>query len=115
MEKYAIKDIRELIQMAQTTKHVFATLKSDFKLTYEELYILNHIHASEATAFNVREIVKTSELKPYYVTKAVQKLKELGYLSKKRNELDERTVIIEVSKAQRRKIDALFEKIRTIL
>lgn len=115
MEKYAIKDIQELIQMAQTTKNIFATLKADFKLTYEELYILNYIHASNSGSFNVREIVKTSQLKPYYVTKAVQKLKELGYLSKKRNEMDERTVIIEVSKAQRRKIDTLFEKLRVIL
>ncbi|PWZ97730.1 MarR family transcriptional regulator, partial [Staphylococcus pseudintermedius] len=52
---------------------------------------------------------------PYYITKAMQKLKDFGFLTKKRNEQDERTVIIEVSKEQYEKIASLFNEIETLL
>ncbi|WP_415409502.1 transcriptional regulator, SarA/Rot family [Staphylococcus agnetis] len=82
-------------------------------MTYEELFILVHVHEKRLPAYNVKDIITVSKFKPYYITKALQKLKENGYLSKKRNEQDERTVIIEISKEQYAKIDQLFEDIES--
>ncbi len=45
----------------------------------------------------------------------MQKLKDYGFLTKKRNEHDERTVIIEVSDEQYTKIEALFNEIEALL
>ncbi|MFP6334269.1 transcriptional regulator, SarA/Rot family, partial [Bacillus subtilis] len=61
--------------------------------------------------YNVKEIIKNSKFKPYYISKAVQNLKEKGLISKKRNDKDERTVAIEVSKIQHRKIKNLLMEI----
>ncbi|WHI56037.1 transcriptional regulator, SarA/Rot family [Mammaliicoccus lentus] len=55
--------------------------------------------------------MKNSKFKPYYISKAVQNLKEKGLISKKRNDKDERTVAIEVSKIQHRKIKNLLMEI----
>ncbi|WP_439848910.1 transcriptional regulator, SarA/Rot family, partial [Staphylococcus epidermidis] len=44
----------------------------------------------------------------YYLTKALQKLKDLNLLSKKRSVHDERTVIVFVSDEQREKIKKLI-------
>ncbi|PTE56708.1 MarR family transcriptional regulator, partial [Staphylococcus epidermidis] len=44
----------------------------------------------------------------YYLTKALQKLKDLNLLSKKRSVNDERTVIVFVSDEQREKIEKLI-------
>ncbi|QLK86659.1 MarR family transcriptional regulator [Staphylococcus sp. 17KM0847] len=114
MEKYAVKDMRELMTISHTTKYLQATIKREHNLTYEELFILTFIHENRYPTYNVKDIIRASEFKPYYITKALQKLKELGFLSKKRNEKDERTVIVEVSKPQYRKIDALFTKIEQL-
>lgn len=62
----------------------------------------------------MKDIITVSKFKPYYITKALQKLKEQGYLSKKRNEQDERTVIIEITKDQYKMIDQLFKQIETL-
>ncbi|WP_345772350.1 hypothetical protein [Mammaliicoccus sp. R-M65] len=56
-------------------------------------------------------MIKNSKFKPYYISKAVQNLKEKGLISKKRNDKDERTVAIEVSKIQHRKIKNLLMEI----
>ena len=53
-------------------------------------------------------IATCSEFKPYYLTKALQKLKDLNLLSKKRSVHDERTVIVFVSDEQREKIEKLI-------
>ena len=41
------------------------------------------------TKSHLKEIAKCSEFKPYYLTKALQKLKDLKLLSKKRSLQDE--------------------------
>ncbi|MCJ0967952.1 hypothetical protein NGB92_03860 [Mammaliicoccus sciuri] len=45
------------------------------------------------------------------MSKAVQNLKEKGLISKKRNDQDERTVAIQVSKIQHKKIKKLLMEI----
>ncbi|MDO5375375.1 transcriptional regulator, SarA/Rot family [Staphylococcus rostri] len=114
MEKFAVKDMKELMVISYTSKYLQSTIKREYNLTYEELFILTFIHGSRKPSYNVKDIIRASEFKPYYITKALQKLKELGFLSKKRNEQDERTVIVEVSKPQYRKMDVLFEKIEKL-
>lgn len=103
--------MKEFIEITRTTKAVFSNIKKEYALTYEELYILVHLHENELPAYNVKDIITVSNFKPYYITKALQKLKENGYLSKRRNEHDERTVIIEVSQEQYQKIKQLFNEI----
>ena len=57
---------------------------------------------SESNEISSKEIATCSEFKPYYLTKALQKLKDLNLLSKKEVH-DERTVIVFVSDEQREK------------
>ncbi|MEB7825181.1 MarR family transcriptional regulator [Staphylococcus chromogenes] len=78
------------------------------------MYILVYVYEKRLPAYNVKDIITVSNFKPYYITKALQKLKEQGYLSKKRNEQDERTVIIEITKDQYKMIDQLFKQIETL-
>ncbi|MDK7943721.1 MAG: hypothetical protein QP807_08515 [Staphylococcus epidermidis] len=68
----------------------------------------NHILKSESNEISSKEIATCSEFKPYYLTKALQKLKDLNLLSKKRSVHDERTVIVFVSDEQREKIEKLI-------
>ncbi|PTH56364.1 transcriptional regulator, SarA/Rot family [Staphylococcus agnetis] len=113
MKKFPIKNMKEFIAVSRTTKEISSNIKQQYALTYEELFILVHVHEKRLPAYNVKDIITVSKFKPYYITKALQKLKEKGYLSKKRNEQDERTVIIEISKEQYAKIDQLFEDIES--
>ncbi|WP_345952337.1 transcriptional regulator, SarA/Rot family [Mammaliicoccus lentus] len=69
------------------------------------------MYKGEKDCYNVKDIIKNSKFKPYYISKAVQNLKEKGLISKKRNDKDERTVAIEVSKIQHRKIKNLLMEI----
>lgn len=109
--KYPVKNMKEFIAITRTTKEISYNIKQAYALTYEELFILVHVQEKRLPAYNVKDIITVSKFKPYYITKALQKLKENGYLSKKRNEQDERTVIIEISKDQYEKIDQLFQNI----
>ena len=57
-----------------------------------------------------KEIATYSEFKPYYLTKALQKLKDLQLLSK-RSVQDERIVIVYVTDEQRDKINKLIAEL----
>ena len=114
MKKYPIKNMKEFIAMTRTVKETSNVIKQQHGLTYEELYILVYVYENRLPAYNVKDIITISSFKPYYITKALQKLKEQGYLSKKRNEQDERTVIIEITKDQYEKIDQLFKQIEAM-
>ncbi|HAR4239109.1 HTH-type transcriptional regulator SarR, partial [Staphylococcus aureus] len=48
---------------------------------------------------------------PYYLTKALQKLKDLKLLSKKRSLQDERTVIVYVTDTQKANIQKLISEL----
>ncbi|UXR69307.1 MULTISPECIES: MarR family transcriptional regulator [unclassified Staphylococcus] len=83
MEKYAVKDMKDLMIISYTSKNLQSAIKRQFNLTYEELFILTFIHENRAASYNVKDIIRASEFKPYYITKALQKLKELGFYRKK--------------------------------
>lgn len=78
-----INDINDLVNATFQVKKFFRDTKKKFNLNYEEIYILNHILRSESNEISSKEIAKCSEFKPYYLTKALQKLKDLKLLSKK--------------------------------
>ena len=103
-----IKDINDLVNATFQVKKFFRDTKKQYNLNYEEIYILNHILKSESNEISSKEIATCSEFKPYYLTKALQKLKDLNLLSKKRSVHDERTVIVFVSDEQREKIEKLI-------
>ena len=103
-----IKDINDLVNATFQVKKFFRDTKKQYNLNYEEIYILNHILKSESNEISSKEIATGSEFKPYYLTKALQKLKDLNLLSKKRSVHDERTVIVFVSDEQREKIEKLI-------
>ena len=106
-----IKDINDLVNATFQVKKFFRDTKKQYNLNYEEIYILNHILKSESNEISSKEIATCSEFKPYYLTKALQKLKDLNLLSKKRSVHDERTVIVFVSDEQREKIEKLAKEI----
>ena len=101
-----IKDINDLVNATFQVKKFFKDTKKKYNLNYEEIYILNYIVKSKKD-----EIATYSEFKPYYLTKALQKLKDLQLLSKKRSIQDERTVIVYVTKEQRERINALIAEL----
>lgn len=108
METIAIRNIVELVSINKKAKEHLAKIKSEFVLNFEELYILVYVYKGERDCYNVKDIVKQSKFKPYYISKAIQSLKDKGLIAKKRNEKDERTVAIQVSKAQHKKIKNLL-------
>ena len=92
-----IKDINDLVNATFQVKKFFRDTKKQYNLNYEEIYILNHILKSESNEISSKDL-----------TKALQKLKDLNLLSKKRSVHDERTVIVFVSDEQREKIEKLI-------
>ena len=106
-----IKDINDLVNATFQVKKFFRDTKKQYNLNYEEIYILNYIVKSKKDEITSKEIATYSEFKPYYLTKALQKLKDLQLLSKKRSIQDERTVIVYVTKEQRGRINALIAEL----
>lgn len=78
-----INDINDLVNATFQVKKFFRDTKKKFNLNYEEIYILNHILRSESNEISSKEIAKCSEFKPYYLTKALQKLKDLKCYQRK--------------------------------
>ncbi len=106
-----INDINDLVNATFQVKKFFRDTKKKFNLNYEEIYILNHILRSESNEISSKEIAKCSEFKPCYLTKALQKLKDLKLLSKKRSLQDERTVIVYVTDTQKANIQKLISEL----
>ncbi|MDT3918321.1 MarR family transcriptional regulator, partial [Staphylococcus saprophyticus] len=89
--------------------------KREYKLNYEEIFILNYIYNCEDNEITAKDIAKHSELQPYYLTKALQKLIKMNFLSKKRSEIDERTVVVYVNEQQRKSINEMIEALQRSL
>ena len=106
-----IKDINDLVNATFQVKKFFKDTKKKYNLNYEEIYILNYIVKSKKDEITSKEIATYSEFKPYYLTKALQKLKDLQLLSKKRSVQDERIVIVYVTDEQRDKINKLIAEL----
>ncbi|HDH6669896.1 TPA: HTH-type transcriptional regulator SarR [Staphylococcus aureus] len=104
-----INDINDLVNATFQVKKFFRDTKKKFNLNYEEIYILNHILRSESNEISSKEIAKCSEFKPYYLTKALQKLKDLKLLSKKRS-LQDDVYVTDTQKANIQKLISELEE-----
>lgn len=112
MNEQNFKSLNELIATYQQGKKFFKTTKKNYKLNYEEVLILNYLYNSKENDVTAKEIAQYSELKPYYLTKALQKLIKMDFLNKKRSNIDERTVVVYINQAQRDKINELIENLQ---
>ncbi|PTL15110.1 spermidine/putrescine ABC transporter ATP-binding protein [Staphylococcus gallinarum] len=110
MEQQKFKTLNELIATYQQGKKFFKSSKKQFKLNYEEIYILNYLYNCNSNEITAKEIALSSDLKPYYLTKALQKLIKMEFLSKKRSQIDERTVVVYIDDQQRAKITQIIEQ-----
>lgn len=115
MNSQTFKSLNELISMYQQGKKFFKFSKREYKLNYEEIFILNYIYNCEDNEITAKDIAKHSELQPYYLTKALQKLIKMNFLSKKRSEIDERTVVVYVNEQQRKSINKMIEALQRSL
>lgn len=115
MNTQSFKILNELIATYQEGKKFFKETKKNYKLNYEEVFILNYIYNCNNNEITAKDIAKYSELQPYYLTKALQKLIKLDYLSKKRSEIDERTVVVYINEAQRVRINEMIETLQKAL
>lgn len=110
-----IKELNELISLYQQGKTFFKQTKKHYKLNYEEVFILNYLHECNSSEVTAKEIAQHSELKPYYLTKALQKLIKMEYLSKKRSDIDERTVVVYINEKQRKRIESIIRTLQSYL
>lgn len=115
MEQQKFKTLNELIATYQQGKKFFKSSKKQFKLNYEEIYILNYLYNCKSNEITAKEIALSSDLKPYYLTKALQKLIKMEFLSKKRSQIDERTVVVYIDDQQRAKITQIIEQLQSQL
>ncbi|WP_202809199.1 transcriptional regulator, SarA/Rot family [Staphylococcus equorum] len=112
MNEQNFKSLNELIATYQQGRKFLKTTKKNYKLNYEEVLILNYLYNSKENDVTAKEIAQYSELKPYYLTKALQKLIKMDFLNKKRSNIDERTVVVYINQAQRDKINELIENLQ---
>lgn len=112
MNEQNFKSLNELIATYQQGRKFFKTTKKNYKLNYEEVLILNYLYNSKENDVTAKEIAQYSELKPYYLTKALQKLIKMDFLNKKRSNIDERTVVVYINQAQRDKINEIIENLQ---
>ncbi len=68
---------------------------------------------SKEDEYYLKDIINHLNYKQPQVVKAVKNLSQEDYFDKKRNEHDERTVLILVNSTQRKKIDSLLNKVNT--
>lgn len=104
-----------MLVVSQYVKRFYREVKKELKLSYEEVIILNYLYNADSNEVSAREISRASGLEPYFLTKAMQRLREKGYISKKRNTVDERTVIIEVDEAQRLKVNEMIDRVNQFI
>ncbi|WP_251517896.1 MarR family transcriptional regulator [Staphylococcus sp. HKU1] len=112
MKRNNFETLNDLITVFQQGKQFFKLSKNEYKLNYEEIFILNYIYQTEDNKITAKTIAEYSGLKPYYLTKALQKLIKMDYLSKTRSDLDERAVVVNVSNEQRKRIEQTIESLQ---
>ncbi|QLK85411.1 global transcriptional regulator SarA [Staphylococcus sp. 17KM0847] len=108
-----IKNCFELLSMVTYADRLKSMIKKEFKITFEEFAVLTHLSYQIEAEYYLKDIINNLNYKQPQVVKAVKNLSQNGYFNKRRNEQDERTVLILVDDTQRKKIDALLERVNT--
>ncbi|MCH4355390.1 MULTISPECIES: global transcriptional regulator SarA [Staphylococcus] len=108
-----INDCFELLSMITYADKLKNIIKKEFSISFEEFAVLTYISQSKEEAYYLKDIINHLNYKQPQVVKAVKNLSQEDYFDKKRNEHDERTVLILVNSTQRKKIDSLLNKVNT--
>lgn len=108
-----INDCFELLAMITYADKLKNIIKKEFSISFEEFAVLTYISQSKEEEYYLKDIINHLNYKQPQVVKAVKNLSQEDYFDKKRNEHDERTVLILVNNTQRKKIDSLLNKVNT--
>lgn len=108
-----INDCFELLAMITYADKLKNIIKKEFSISFEEFAVLTYISQSKEDEYYLKDIINHLNYKQPQVVKAVKNLSQEDYFDKKRNEHDERTVLILVNNTQRKKIDSLLNKVNT--
>lgn len=108
-----INDCFELLAMITYADKLKNIIKKEFSIGFEEFAVLTYISQSKEEEYYLKDIINHLNYKQPQVVKAVKNLSQEDYFDKKRNEHDERTVLILVNSTQRKKIDSLLNKVNT--
>ncbi|MCE5090644.1 global transcriptional regulator SarA [Staphylococcus devriesei] len=108
-----INDCFELLAMITYADKLKSIIKKEFSISFEEFAVLTYISQSKEDEYYLKDIINHLNYKQPQVVKAVKNLSQEDYFDKKRNEHDERTVLILVNGTQRKKIDELLARINT--
>ncbi|OFQ11279.1 transcriptional regulator [Staphylococcus sp. HMSC072E01] len=106
-----INDCFELLAMITYADKLKSIIKKEFSISFEEFAVLTYISQSKEEEYYLKDIINHLNYKQPQVVKAVKNLSQEDYFDKKRNEHDERTVLILVNATQRTKIDELLNRI----
>ncbi|MBI5971691.1 transcriptional regulator [Staphylococcus devriesei] len=108
-----INDCFELLAMITYADKLKSIIKKEFSISFEEFAVLTYISQSKEDEYYLKDIINHLNYKQPQVVKAVKNLSQEDYFDKKRNEHDERTVLILVNGTQRKKIDELLARVNT--
>ncbi|MGX8005057.1 global transcriptional regulator SarA [Staphylococcus hominis] len=106
-----INDCFELLAMITYADKLKSIIKKEFAISFEEFAVLTYISQSKEEEYYLKDIINHLNYKQPQVVKAVKNLSQEDYFDKKRNEHDERTVLILVNATQRTKIDELLNRV----
>ncbi|AYU56237.1 accessory regulator A [Staphylococcus piscifermentans] len=106
-----IKNSSDLLAMVTYADKMKSIIKKEFSISFEEFAVLTFISQSDDSEYYLKDIINHLNYKQPQVVKAVKNLSQEDYFDKKRNEQDERTVLILVNSKQREKINELLGRI----
>ncbi|BCU53120.1 MarR family transcriptional regulator [Staphylococcus auricularis] len=106
-----INDCFELLAMVTYADQLKGIIKKEFSVSFEEFAVLTYISEHESETYYLKDIINHLNYKQPQVVKAVKNLSQEDYFDKKRNEHDERTVLILVNDTQRSKINELLSRV----
>lgn len=106
-----INDCFELLAMITYADKLKSIIKKEVSISFEEFAVLTYISQSKEEEYYLKDIINHLNYKQPQVVKAVKNLSQEDYFDKKRNEHDERTVLILVNATQRTKIDELLNRV----
>lgn len=106
-----INDCFELLAMVTYADKLKGIIKKEFSVSFEEFAVLTYISEHESEEYYLKDIINHLNYKQPQVVKAVKNLSQEDYFDKKRNEHDERTVLILVNKKQLNKINELLGRV----
>ncbi|MDQ7140263.1 global transcriptional regulator SarA [Staphylococcus simulans] len=106
-----IKNSSDLLAMVTYADKMKNIIKKEFTISFEEFAVLTFLSQSDDEEYFLKDIINHLNYKQPQVVKAVKNLSQEDYFDKKRNEQDERTVLILVNSKQREKINELLNRI----